>query len=502
MDLISAIEEGDLDTVRRLLNSENVNFQDDESRTPLLVASYSGNKDIVELLLAHDDIDVNLQDREGRSPLRRAVDKRSTEILKLLLSRDDVFVRPRYFDGYQDWFEEILQDYVNAAELLVRGISVDTAGDNNLTLLLHAANSRLIENLLVLISPENRYYGGKDWISRFRMISDQNMNVMRLLISKCNIDLGYRFDGGSTLSRLIYTKEENFDILELLLEKQCEICPGRNPLSWAAEVGDEETTKLLLTRGASVPNEKDGDGRTALSRAAENGHTDVIIELLARSSTNPNIKDPDGQTPLSWAARKGFWKVIERLMTNKATDPNVRDTNGQSPLMWALESREAFGEEFQKAIELLVPKDIGTLSLLVQENKQAQVKLLCDAGSNVSERNQYGQTPLHLAVSMGYVDIARDLLSHGADTKLQDSGDLTPLQIAMRAKDHRCIRELLEYSASMAGIMADEWRDLYGKGRDDILLLSESIHGKRVDFTTSLPTGELSHASTTSNRSL
>ncbi len=60
-ELLQAIENDDARKVRELLTSEvDLNFEDDDGDFPLYVASWRGNKEIVELLLTNG-ADVNYE---------------------------------------------------------------------------------------------------------------------------------------------------------------------------------------------------------------------------------------------------------------------------------------------------------------------------------------------------------------------------------------------------------------------------------------------------------
>ncbi|KAL6814892.1 hypothetical protein J3E69DRAFT_346257 [Trichoderma sp. SZMC 28015] len=55
---------------------------------------------------------------------------------------------------------------------------------------------------------------------------------------------------------------------------------------------------------------------------------------------------------------------------------------------------------------------------------------------------------------------------------------MTPLQLAMEQKKHDLIQVLIEYKAPAKGILAKEWRDVFEKQKEDIIMLSETPNGK------------------------
>jgi ankyrin repeat protein len=84
-DLFDAVEFGDREFAEVLLDdpSVNVNAQDLEGTTILMLASHYGHKDLVQLILRRG-ADPNLQDKQGRTALRRATESGDKEVAELL----------------------------------------------------------------------------------------------------------------------------------------------------------------------------------------------------------------------------------------------------------------------------------------------------------------------------------------------------------------------------------------------------------------------------------
>ncbi|UKZ48382.1 hypothetical protein TrVGV298_002605 [Trichoderma virens] len=203
--------------------------------------------------------------------------------------------------------------------------------------------------------------------------------------------------------------------------------------------------------------------------------------------TNPNSKDDDGRTPISHAAKNEMeWENEEEeelILTRDGANPNLEDKDGQTALYRAIEAGH------DAIITLLAPVDTITIFILVQEGNREAIKSLVHAKYNIDEQNGEGHTPLHAAILSRQLEITKDLLSYGARIDLRDSGNMTPLRLAMREKDERFIRELLKHKANMNETMAKEWRATYGKEDEDIVLFSETENGEiYVDFVTVLPT--------------
>jgi ankyrin repeat protein len=56
--------------------------------------------------------------------------------------------------------------------------------------------------------------------------------------------------------------------------------------------------------------------------------------------------------------------------------------------------------------------------------------MLIEHGADARAQNRDGETPLHLALYWGQVDVARLLIEHGADRTAQNYDGETPLHLA------------------------------------------------------------------------
>jgi len=109
--------------------------------------------------------------------------------------------------------------------------------------------------------------------------------------------------------------------------------------------------------------------------------------------------------------------------------------------------------------------------------------LLLRAGYNVNVRDTLGRTPLHIAILSEELEVATTLISSKADINSEDSDGRTPLRLAIgHAIKHGrrdFIELLLRRSAHTENIIADEWRNAYGKQASDIIMLSERQSGEK-----------------------
>lgn len=198
---------------------------------------------------------------------------------------------------------------------------------------------------------------------------------------------------------------------------------------WAIKYGKLDILKLLLQNGADVNKKEDGKGGTALFYAVQKNYAEAVKLLLDQDDILVDQKDNDGNTPLKKACYDGH-RNIAVLLLNKGADVNAKNNEDFSPL-WDS----------------------------VKENHPDIVKLLLDQDDiQVDPKTNQGMTPLHMACTGGYLDIAMLLLKKGADVNAQDNRGISPLFFAV-AKDHPDVVKLL---LEQKGILVDLQEMSYG----------------------------------------
>ncbi|OAQ89748.1 ankyrin repeats (3 copies) domain-containing protein [Purpureocillium lilacinum] len=165
-----------------------------------------------------------------------------------------------------------------------------------------------------------------------------------------------------------------------------------------------ETESREASRAASPVNEDDDDSFSESS----NDTTQVVLNAAPRPKISLRQKDRSGHTPLVIAIRRNL-KFIVRSLVEMGAEINYFPEEPNAPLLAAAE--------------------VGSLEL---------VTMLTGMGAKLDMDTTGFTTPLHVACTMGYLDVARELLKGSADQLSQRDGtQRTPFGAAItRGQSH------------------------------------------------------------------
>jgi ankyrin repeat protein len=205
---------------------------------------------------------------------------------------------------------------------------------------------------------------------------------------------------------------------------------GATALHWSVRHDDLETTQLLLNAGANV-SAANVEGATPMLLAAINGNA-VIIGSLLESGADPNAGlSVHGDTALMLASRTGRTDAIRTLLDGGA-DVNILETwGGTTALMWAVEANHLD----TVAMILEQGADVNARSYYIPS---ATARGYEGATPQPPNRNQepteYANgwlTPMMFAAREGHMEMARDLVSAGADLDIVSADGKNALALAI-----------------------------------------------------------------------
>ncbi|HEY1898420.1 MAG TPA: ankyrin repeat domain-containing protein [Steroidobacteraceae bacterium] len=227
---------------------------------------------------------------------------------------------------------------------------------------------------------------------------------------------------------------------------------GSTALLWAAHRGDAAQVKRLIAAGANV-SLANHYGATPMSEAATQGETDVIA-LLLKAGADVNSANAEGETALMEVARTGRLDAA-RLLLSHGANVQARETwGGQTALMWAVtqnhpdmmklliqhgaqvNARSRVHDWQRKVTAEGRPKDMhrgGLTPLLyaVRDGCMPCTQILLKAGAELNLPDPDKVSPLEIALLNLHWDMAKFLITQGAEVHGWDEWGQTPLYVAV-----------------------------------------------------------------------
>jgi len=447
-----AVHDGNLETVQHLVDiGADMEAQDSEGSTPLSIALRRGDRwNVVEYLMDRG------AETLGYTLLHYAAAEGNTEMLQVYLEKKPEDIRAKNIYGETPLHAAVMRGTLGT----VKGL-VNSGAD------IEARDSEGLTPLQLLHREEG------DW------------NVVEFLMER-----GAK-SNGDTILHLAAGYGQADKIRKYFEQKPGDIRAknnnGQTPLHLAVNYGTLETVQCLVDSGADMEeqdsnyqtslllalNRKDGwnvvefllargaesEGNTLLHFAAGEGNTDMVQYYLDQNPDYLHTKNIYHETPLHRAVGHAFYGALEIVqhLVDIGAGMEARNLEGFTPLSVALNylHRENGWNVVKYLLESGAESDGYTLLHFAAErgnaNKMLQVFLEQKPG-DVNKKNNYGETPLHLAIEFGTLQTVMCLVNSGADIEEQDSQGRTSLQLArIREEDWPVAEFLLEHGAKSEG---------------------------------------------------
>jgi len=229
--------------------------------------------------------------------------------------------------------------------------------------------------------------------------------VQQIIAAGVSVD-ATNTDGLTALFAAIHNRQVR--MVDYLIQARADVTSvaktGILPLSYVAVLGYTDLVTTLIEADAPI-NAVDKFQQTALYLACQNRHTAVAARLI-QEGANINTLVASVGTPLSVAATRGSDEILRLLLDARAT-VNITNERGETPLHLATR----FGHA--NAVKILLDRgavpnvrDVDGVSAaaVAVARRQHQILLsLLAAKADARLGDNYGCTPLDLAISMGDV---------------------------------------------------------------------------------------------------
>ena len=465
--LLEAAGKGDSEAVKQhLAAGANVNVKCAwYGRTPLHIATWSGQEQIVQLLI-EKGASVNAKDKGGWTPLYCAVESGYKNIVELLIS-NGAYVNatggvekesfPRE-SGFTALHKAAAVGHMEISQLLIAKGAKLNSRDSTLGTPLHSAAEWGQQNIVQLLIEKGVNVNSRDNSLRtplHRATSIGQTATVKFLIGQ-NAETNAKDANGMT-SLHIAAFEGNKECLEVLISKGANLnaasMSGETALHLAALKGHKEIVKFLISKNADANTKAEG-GYTALDVSKDWARSEIITLLGGEINTDNKLKHSDPvknknathqfltedtiipiddlvffNMPIEQFLELYSNYVNRTLLQHKNPLPN-KDINIllQKPLT-VKTAIQAMNEELFIKGYTTIP--IGRKFMTVVANANA----LKDSanvlnGLNLDTINRDQLTPLHDAASIGHFELVELLVRNGANVNAKSNADETPLDMA------------------------------------------------------------------------
>ena len=449
-----ASQSGTLETVRFLTDEKHCDpLCRNKSGTSLHSAALGGRLDVLKFFISEKHCDPMYRNKSGNTPLHWAALGGRLDVLKFLISEKHCDPMCKGQFGRTPLHEASEKGHLNVVKYLTEQQVNPTCQDENGTTPLHLASQfgtletvrfltdekhcdPLCKNKLGYTPVQLAALGGR-------------LDVLKFFISEKRCDPMCK--GKFSRTPLHHASEKgHLDVVKYLTDEQqvnpsCQDDYGTTPLHLASYVGTLETVRFLTDEKHCDPMCKDWSGRTPLHNASEKGHLDVVKYLTDEQQVNPSCQDEKGTTPLHLASQFGTLETVRFLTDEKHCDPLCRDKSGNTPLHWAAEGGR-----------------LDVLKFLIGEKH-----------FNLAYKGWLGRTPLHSASQAGHIDVVRYLTDEQqVNPSCQGTNGTTPLHVASKLGSLEVVRFLTD----------EKHCDPMNKNKSGSTALHYAAHGGKVDI--------------------
>jgi ankyrin repeat protein/tetratricopeptide (TPR) repeat protein len=225
----------------------------------------------------------------------------------------------------------------------------------------------------------------------------------------------------------------------------------------------EEMRRALKSEEKSPPGESITLGPCRPCEEALNGNLAMLTRLLD-GGADINQRDEFGRSPLINAVRGEHPEVAMELL-RRGADVNLPSLENETPIMYTTEHGDlALTRELVRRGAIITMSARNGGSALYQASRLGHrdiVEFLLDCGAGVDIQplrgNKTPGTPLIVAVEKGQMEVARFLISRGADLEARTWNGLTPLLVLSYDNRPEFTSMLIDAGANVDAANAYGW---------------------------------------------
>nr|CAB3256533.1 inversin-like [Phallusia mammillata] len=447
MSLYAAIIRGEKSEVKKLLtaNPDLLEAPDNFGRTALMYCVLADRLECAKLLLKMK-CKLDQVDKAGRSALHLAAHKASYKFLELLHDRGgNIEIKDN--DGQTPLHLTTRNRHARCLDFLLKRLTpgmVDVTDSQNRTALHWSAafnNADYVKQLIKhdsnIAMPDAEGKTPLHWAANTH--DNSAVATIKVILEYASSVLNWQdYDGRTALHFAV--AHENVAAVDYLLKFEPETCEVdrldnsfRTPLHWAAQLGNTQIVKSLLSVGAKN-SITDSNGATPLLYAALNNHSDVILKMIEHDVNILEQADIEGRSALMWAAGKGATDVIQTLLALQNPSANLEKKFTDETLEFLKTTSKAVHEnsKLKQAVDInrTDNKSNTALHMAAWNGHAHSAELLLRNGGRHDLQNNMRHTALFGACEKGHLNVVKHLLDYNASIRLTDNEERSPLHWA------------------------------------------------------------------------
>ena len=429
-----------------LINKDNidVNRSTKNRTTPLIVASANGHSDIVEMLLAHPNIDPNYATFNGRSSIFNSIialnETIGLDIVKIHLRCPSILVSK---------FDEDKK----TAKIY--------AQEKNLTEVVKAFGNRL--NLM-----KDGHTCCSDRVNDGLQITAEqgHLKMVKSLLRCPQVDLNNGYKYGITPLYIASNNSHTKLVEELLNDPRTSVNVEVNSataLYTATEYGNTEVVNLLLNHDDIDVNKVNRRNEmSALMISVEKGHLDIVRLLIPHPQTKVNTIDGKDESAISIASRRGSFNLVKLLIRCPKTNITTflqKDNQNYGP---NIEEVLKYTTELKKLPSTCCLKVEQSLLKAARTGDYRAIRglLLCP-NSDINVVDEKGRSLLYLATLLSHNKVV-DVLLNDKYIDVNKGNILdgsNPFAIASKKGHFEILEKLIRHDDIAEGIgwKSDSW---------------------------------------------
>ncbi|MDF4203366.1 ankyrin repeat domain-containing protein [Maribacter sp. SA7] len=232
------------------------------------------------------------------------------------------------------------------------------------------------------------------------------------------------------------------------------------PLTFGANAGltNPEIYKAFEAKGVSLVEEKNEHGANVLLLAAPSLKSEDDLNFFLENDLALDSKDEDGNGIFNYASKKGNIDFL-KLLVEKGVDYKSLNNNGGNAFMFAAQGGRGFSNGLPVYTYLkslgLEPNIVETsgstpLHRLASGNKDETIlNLFLDAGADVNQADEKGNTPFLNAASRNELKIVQLLAKDVKDINVSNKSGETALMLAAHSNKADVVGFLIENGADI-----------------------------------------------------